>query len=224
MTDDRWKDVDEYFERTLVKADPALDAALAASDEAGLPRISVAPNQGKLLHLLALACRARSVLEIGALGGYSTLWLARAVGPAGRCVTIERNAHHADVARRNIARAGLEDVVDIRVGAAVDVLATMAAEGTSPFDLVFIDADKPNTPAYFDRAVTMTRRGGLIVVDNVVRRGRLVEADCEDENVRAMRQLCETIAADARVSATGLQTVGVKGYDGFVLAVVIDGA
>jgi predicted O-methyltransferase YrrM len=219
MNQDRWSAVDRYITEQLVGPDPAQDATLRANREAGLPAIEVTPNQGKLLHLLARINGARRILEIGALGGFSTIWLARALPPNGRLITLEANPKHAEVARANIERAGLADVVEVRVGKALDTLPRVAAEGHGPFDLIFIDADKPNNPAYLEWALKLTRPGGVIVVDNVVRGGALVD-DGDDESVRGSRQLFEMIAAEPRLSATAIQTVGDKGYDGFAIALV----
>jgi predicted O-methyltransferase YrrM len=221
MSQDSWDDVDRYIDEQLVGADPALDAAIAASIDAGLPPIAVTPSQGKLLYLLARSIGARSILEIGALGGYSTIWLARAVAPAGSVVTLETNASYAEVASANIARAGFAELVDVRVGAALDSLPPLAAEQRDPFDLVFIDADKQNTPEYFKATLELTRRGGLIVADNVIRDGAIVDpAAQQNPDVIGSRRLHELLAAEPRVSATTIQTVGAKGYDGFTLALV----
>ncbi len=220
MTQERWAAVDRYIADLLVDSDAALDAALEASDAAGLPAISVSPTQGKWLHLLARAMGARRILEIGTLGGYSTIWLARALGPGGRLVTLELEPRHAEVARANLARARLDQVVDLRLGRASDTLKRLAAERGDPFDFVFIDADKPSIPEYFTRALELARRGSLIVVDNVVRDGAVIDAASEDPNVRGVRRLNQLMAAEPRVSATVLQTVGGKGYDGFALALV----
>lgn len=225
MSQEQWAAVDRYFTDLLLKPDDALEAALGASTAAGLPAINVSPAQGKLLHLLARLQGARTVLEIGTLGGYSTIWLARALPPAdrgGRLVTLEADPKHADVARANIARAGLSGVVDLRLGPALETLPRVAAAGGGPFDLVFIDADKPNTPDYFAWALRLTRRGSLIVVDNVVRGGKVVDAGNDDPSVRGIRRFNEMLAGERRVSATAIQTVGVKGYDGFAIAVVTD--
>jgi predicted O-methyltransferase YrrM len=219
-----WEAVDGYIVGQLVRPDSALDAALAAAAEAGLPGINVAPNQGKLLELLARAVRARRVLEIGTLGGYSTIWLARALEPGGHLVSLEVEERHAEVARANLARAGLKEVVEVRVGPALEALPRLAAEGAGPFDLVFIDADKAHNADYFEWALRMARRGSLIVVDNVVRQGRVLEEDGGDPDVVGTRRLFEAVASEPRVSATALQTVGVKGYDGFLLAVVTSDA
>ena len=221
MTQKQWSEVDRYIADWLVPPDPALDAALKASDEAGLPAINVSPNQGKLLMLLAQIRGARSILEIGTLGGYSTIWLARALPADGRLVTLEYDPKHAAVARENIARAGFADRVDVRVGRALDTLPQLHAEKRGPFDLVFIDADKQSNPEYFAWALKLTRRGSLIIADNVVREGRVVDSGSGDASIRGVRRLYELFAAEPRVSATALQTVGSKGYDGFALALVI---
>ncbi|ARQ68729.1 O-methyltransferase [Streptomyces marincola] len=215
---DLWSGTDDYFAGLLLAPDPALDAALAASEAAGLPPINVSPSQGKLLHLLARVHGARSVLEIGTLGGYSTIWLARALPPGGRLITLEAEPRHAEVARANIDRAGLGDVVDIRVGPALDTLPALGPEG--PFDLVFVDADKPNNPDYLAWAVELARPGSVIVFDNVVRGGAVLDANSTDPGVRGTRRVLELIAADPRLSATAVQTVGGKGWDGFALVLV----
>jgi predicted O-methyltransferase YrrM len=221
MSQDTWDDVDRYIDEQLIGADPALDAAIAASVDAGLPPIAVTPSQGKLLYLLARSIGARSILEIGTLGGYSTIWLARAVGPSGAVVTLEANPSYAGVAGANIARAGFAETVDVRVGAALDSLPPLAAEQREPFDLVFIDADKQNTPEYFKATLELTRPGGLIVADNVIRDGAIVDpAAQENPDVIGSRRLHELLAEEQRVSATTIQTVGAKGYDGFTLALV----
>ena len=220
MTQEQWTAVDRYFTDLLVPPDPALDAALRASGAAGLPPINVAPNQGKLLQLLATIQGARSILEIGTLGGYSTIWLARALPAGGRLITLEADPTHAEVARANIAGAGLADVVEVRLGRALETLPRLAAEGRGPFDLIFIDADKPSTPDYFAWALKLARRGSLIVVDNVVRGGAVIDAASDDAGVRGVRRFNELLAAEPRVSATAIQTVGSKGYDGLVIALV----
>ncbi|MFL6143045.1 MAG: O-methyltransferase [Labedaea sp.] len=221
MTEAVWNEVDEYFTAALVPHDSALDDALAASDAAGLPAIAVAPNQGKLLHLLARMRGARRILEIGTLGGYSTIWLARALPTGGRLVTVEYSTKHAEVARANIVAAGLDRLVEVRVGAALDVLPVLADVDPEPFDLVFIDADKENNAAYFEWALRLSTVGSVIIVDNVVRGGRVVDGDSEDPSVRGTRRLIEVLAAEPRVSATAIQTVGSKSYDGFAIALVI---
>ncbi|MGD0348892.1 MAG: O-methyltransferase [Verrucomicrobiota bacterium] len=221
MTPEQWTAVDHYFANLLVPPDPALEAALQASAAAGLPPIQVAPNQGKLLQLLAQARGARRILELGTLGGYSTIWLARAL-PAGGClITLEMDPKCAEVARANIARAGLAAVVEVRLGRALDILPQLVAEGRGPFDLIFIDADKSRNPDYFPWALKLSRRGTLIIADNVVRKGAVTDAASNDPNVRGVRRFNELLAADPRMSATAIQTVGSKGYDGFVLALVI---
>ena len=219
---EQWTAVDRYFSDLLTPPDPALEAALQASEAAGLPSIHVSAAQGKLLHLLARVQGARRILEIGTLGGYSTIWLARALpaAPEGRLVTLEADPRHAEIARGNIAAAGLADVVQLRVGRAIQTLPQLAAERAGPFDLVFIDADKPSTADYFAWAMRLTRRGSLIVVDNVVRKGKVIEADSDDANVQGIRRFNEALAREARVSATAIQTVGVKKWDGFLLALV----
>ncbi|WP_447037148.1 O-methyltransferase [Streptomyces sp. DSM 118878] len=221
MSQPQWNAVDDYFTDLLAPADEALAAALRDSDAAGLPHISVAPNQGKLLQLLVQIQGATRILEIGTLGGYSTIWLARALPADGRLVTLEYQAHHADVARANIARAGLDKVVDIRVGPALDSLAGLGAEDTAPFDFVFIDADKVNNPHYVEWALKLTRPGSLIVLDNVVRGGAVTDATSTDPSVRGTRGALELMARHPRLSATAVQTVGSKGYDGFAVARVL---
>jgi predicted O-methyltransferase YrrM len=216
-----WTKVDAYFTDRLAPSDAVLDAALAASDAAGLPPHNVAPNQGKLLLLLAQLQGARKILEIGTLGAYSTIWLARALPPGGRVVTLEANPKHAEVARANLARAGLSDVVDVRVGPALDSLATLGAEGQGKFDLIFIDADKPNNPGYLEAALKLSRQGTLIIADNVVRNGGVADPKSTDTNVLGVRRFTDMLAADKHLSATAIQTVGSKGYDGFALIRVI---
>jgi predicted O-methyltransferase YrrM len=220
MSEQTWTAVDRYLDDVLVGHDAALEAALRASAEAGLPPISVAPTQGKLLNLLARLRGARAILEIGTLGGYSTIWLARALPVDGHLITLEIDAKHAEVARANLARAGLQSRVEVRVGRALDSLSQLGAEGAGPFDLFFIDADKPNIPAYFNWALRLARPGSLIVVDNVVRGGAVIEAGSSDPSVQGVRKLNELMASEPRVSATAIQTVGSKGYDGFALALV----
>jgi predicted O-methyltransferase YrrM len=220
MGQEQWTAVDEYVGGLLAPHDEALDAALSAGAEAGLPAIQVSPPQGKLLYLLAKTLGARAILEFGTLAGYSTIWLGRALSEDGHLTTLEANSAYAEVARENIAGAGLADAVDLRVGPALDILPGLAAEGTGPFDLVFIDADKVHSPEYFAWSLERTRPGGLIVVDNVVRGGTLAEADSDDEVTRAQRALHEAIAADQRVDATTIQMVSAKGYDGFTVALV----
>lgn len=221
MSQSQWTAVDAYISDRLVGPDPALDAALAANQAAGLPSIDVAPNQGKLLHLLARLQGAQKILEIGTLGGYSTIWLARALPIGGSLVTLEAEARHAEVAQANIARAGLSDVVEIRLGKAAESLARLHEEGAGPFDLIFIDADKPNIPAYLRWALKLARRGSLIICDNVVREGAIVDPESSDPAVRGVREFFDILAVEPRLSATALQTVGTKGYDGLAMALVV---
>lgn len=216
-----WTAVDQYTTNLLLPADPVLDAALAASNAAGLPSISVSPSQGKLLMLLARLAGATRILEIGTLGGYSTIWMARALPPTGRVVTLEFNPKHAEVARANIRHAGLEGMVDIRLGDARASIEQLVAEGQSAFDLIFVDADKQSIPHYLEWSLKLSHPGTLIIVDNVIRDGALIDANSDDPNVRGARRLHEMLAAEPRVSATTLQTVGSKGYDGFTLALVL---
>jgi predicted O-methyltransferase YrrM len=215
----QWTAVDRYLTDHLVLSDPALDAALASSAAAGLPAINVAPNQGKLLQLLARSVGAKRILEVGTLGGYSTIFLARVLPPGGKLITLEYEPRHADVARANIARAGLAHVVDIRLGKAIDTLPKIAAEGGGPFDFIFIDADKPGNADYFAWALRLAHVGSMIVVDNVVRKGGVIDAG-GDANVQGARKVLEAIAKEPRVSATAIQTVGSKGHDGFAIALV----
>ena len=217
MADEIWNDVDDFVSASFVQADSALDAALAASKAAGLPEINVAPNQGKLLMLLAQAMGARRILEVGTLGGYSTIWLARGLAPGGSLVTLEANPDYAKVAGANLARAGVADRVEIRVGRALDTLPQLAADGAGPFDLVFIDADKPPTAEYFQWALKLSRPGGVIIVDNVVREGAILDADSEDRMVQGIRRFFDAVAAEPRVDATVIQTVGGKGHDGMAI-------
>ena len=220
MARDQWAEVDRYVTDTLVRPDEALTEALRASAEAGLPAINVSAPQGKLLHLLARATGARAILEIGTLGGYSTIWLARALPAGGRLVTLEMDPTSAAVARTNVAHAGLDGVVEVRIGRAQDTLPQLAAEGAGPFDVIFIDADKSSTPDYYAWAVRLARRGSLIVVDNVIRNGAVADPSVTDPSVVGIRRFNEMVAADARVSATAVQTVGEKGYDGFAVVLV----
>jgi len=219
---EQWTAVDRYITDKLLPHDASLEAALQASTDADLPAISVSPNQGKLLHLLARACGARNILEIGTLGGYSTIWLARALPKDGRLITLEYEPKHAQVARANLSRAGVADLVELRVGAALETLAQLAAERRGPFDFIFIDADKENYPGYWEWALKLARRGTMIIADNVVRNGAVTDACSSDPRVQAVRRLHELIAAESRVSATTIQTVGSKGYDGFTLAMVVE--
>ena len=217
----RWDDVDDYFATLLAPADEVLEAALRDSEAAGLPPINVAPNQGKLLQLLAQIQGARNILEIGTLGGYSTIWLGRALPADGRLVTLEYDGKHAEVARRNLARAGLDSIAEVRTGPALESLPKLADENPEPFDLVFIDADKVNNPHYVEWAVRLTTTGSLIIVDNVVRGGAVTDPDSTDPSVRGTRGALQLIAEHPRLSGTAIQTVGSKGYDGFALARVL---
>jgi predicted O-methyltransferase YrrM len=222
MNQEKWTAVDNYVNGLFVPDDPVLDAALAASRAAGLPEINVAPNQGKLLQLLAQAHGARNILEIGTLGGYSTIWLARALPADGKLVTLEFEPKHAEVARANFVRAGFENKIELRLGKASDSLAQLVAEKRGPFDFIFIDADKESYPEYLAWALKLSRRGTLIIADNVVRKGEVIEADNEDSRVQGARRFNELLAAEPRVNATLLQTVGSKGYDGFAMALVVE--
>lgn len=219
---DQWTAVDDYINSLVVKPDDFLSRAAAASDAAGLPAIAVSAPLGAMLNLLVTITRAKRVLEIGTLGGYSTIWLARALPSDGRLVSLELEQRHAEVARANLAAAGLSDLTEIRVGPALDTLPKLEAEARGTFDFTFIDADKANIPAYFDWAVRLSHPGGVIVVDNVVRNGKLVDPSTGDPNVDGVRRFHEQLSGMGdRVSATTIQTVGGKGYDGFTLAVIL---
>ena len=221
MSDQTWKAVEAYFESELIGADAVLEAALRASAAAGLPDIQVSASQGKLLHLLALTLPARRILEVGTLGGYSALWLARALPPDGRLVTLEIDPHHAEVARQNFLHGGMSQRIDLQVGPALESLALLRAQRVAPFDLVFIDADKPNNPSYVKRALELVRVGSVIIVDNVVRQGRVADPQDADPRVIGSRQCLEVLGAEPRLRATAIQTVGTKGYDGFAMAYVV---
>jgi predicted O-methyltransferase YrrM len=216
-----WIAVDRYFAGLLLPADAELEGALKANREAGLPAIDVSPLQGKFLELLVQLTRAKRILEIGTLGGYSTMWMARALPKGGRIVTLEYSPKHAEVARRNLRSAGLLKRVDVRVGRALDLLPVLKEEGAGPFDLIFIDADKENNPQYLKWALALARPGTAIFVDNVVRDGKVTDAKSKDPDIRGTRRMFELMAAEPRLSATVMQNVGVKGYDGFALAVVL---
>ncbi|MGO9438108.1 MAG: O-methyltransferase [Terracidiphilus sp.] len=215
-----WTEVDRYFDR-LISPDPALDAAVAANRKADLPAIDVTPLQGKFLELLVRLAGARRVLEIGTLGGYSTLWLARALPQDGKVITLELEPRHADIARTNLHNGGVLDRVDIRVGPAAESLQALVASGAAPFDFIFIDADKAGYPDYLDWSLKLSRPGTLIVADNVVRDGKVTEPDNPDPNIQGVRRFTDLIAAEPRLSTTVIQTVGSKGYDGFALAIVL---
>src|SRR5580693_5042285 len=214
MSQERWTEVDKYITEKLLPSDPALDAALRSTAEAGLPPINVSPPQGMLLMLLARAQGARRILEIGTLGGYSTIWLARALPADGRLITLEAVPTHARVARQNIDRAGFAENVEVRLGRALDTLAQLAAEGLGPFDFIFLDADKRTYPEYLEWCIKLSHRGTMIVADNVVRRGAVVDAASRDADVQGVRRFLEQLSTDPRLSATAIQTVGAKGHDG----------
>jgi len=220
MSQDQWTAVDRYFDGLFAPSDPALDAALRATNDAGMPLINVAPNQGALLQLLVRMVGARTVLEIGALGGYSAIWMARALAPGGRLISLEVNPKHAEVARANIARAGLADAVEVRLGSALATLPQLAEEGAGPFDLVFIDADKSSTPDYLTWALRLTKPGSLIVIDNVVRDGEVSNASSANPDVQGIQRALAMIAEEPRLVGAAFQTVGSKGYDGMALALV----
>lgn len=221
MDEKLWNEVDRYINDTLVDEDDVLLATSKSTTEHGLPPIAVAPNQGKLLHLLVAMIKARNILELGTLAGYSAIWMGRALPPDGRLVTLEVDPKHAELAEANIDRAGLSKIVEIRLGPALETLPKIAKEATEKFDLVFIDADKQSTPDYVKWALELTHPGSLIVVDNVVRNGAVVDPESEDAGVQGIRRANEILASDARVSTTAIQTVGLKGYDGFALGVVV---
>jgi predicted O-methyltransferase YrrM len=220
MCQAKWTAVDQYLAKSLVHSDSVLERALRKSDEAGLPALNVAPNQGKLLQLLATAIGATRILEIGTLGAYSTIWLARGMQNGGRLITLEYDPAYAEVARDNIAYAGLSDIVEVRVGAALDSLKSMQNEGIPPFDLIFIDADKPNTRAYFSLCLRLSHSRTLIIADNVVRDGEVANEDSVDPKVKGAREFIDSLESDSRTDATAIQTVGLKGHDGFLIAIV----
>jgi predicted O-methyltransferase YrrM len=220
VSQELWTEVERYVDGLLIPSDPVLEAAINACEAAELPPIAVTPGQGKLLYLLARMQKARRILEIGTLGGYSTIWLARALPEDGSVVTLEMERKHCEVARANFAMAEITSQVDLREGRALDLLQEIAAEGMDPFDMVFIDADKENTDAYFVWAMRLARTGAVIVVDNVVREGEVADAESSDPRVQGVRRFNEAVAAEPRVTATTIQTVGSKGYDGFTLALI----
>jgi predicted O-methyltransferase YrrM len=229
MSEQTWSEVDAYVSAHVIPDDPALAAAVAANDAAGIARGAISPAEGRLLELLARLHGARSILEIGTLGAYSTIWLARALAPGGRLVTLELDPRSAEVARQNVEVAGFGEIVQVRVGAALDTLAELVDEGAGPFDLIFIDADKQNNPGYLEWSLKLTRPGSAIVADNVVRAGAILEPGADDPRlgdggIQGLRRFYELIAAEPRLTATAIQTVGVKGHDGFVLALVTDGS
>lgn len=216
-----WSAVEAYVKDCVIMPDDALERSLIKSAEAGLPEIQVPPGLGKLLHLLVRSIGAKRILEVGTLGGYSAIWMARGLADGGKLITLERDPHHAKVARDNIAHAGLSDRVELIEGPALETLETIAAKNDGPFDLVFIDADKQSNADYFAWAVKLARVGSIIIVDNVVRDGEVIDADSKDENIQGVRRLNDLIASESRVSATTIQTVSGKGYDGFTLATVV---
>jgi predicted O-methyltransferase YrrM len=217
VTQEKSTAVDRYITDLLAPSDPALEAALEAAEKAGMPAINVAPNMGKMLQILAKSVGARNILEIGTLAGYSTIWMARALPPGGRLTTLEISAVHAEVARANVARAGLEQAVELRLGPALETLSRLAAENRGPFDFIFIDADKETYTEYFEWSLKLSRRGTLIVADNVVRKGAVADPTTRDPMVQGIRRFNDRLAGEKRVSATAVQTVGSKGYDGFAL-------
>ena len=215
-----WKSVDDFFTEALISPDPALEAATAANRQADLPAIDVTPLQGRFLELMIRATGARRVLEIGTLGGYSTIWMAQAVGPDGKVITLELDPHHAEVARRNFNQAGLSDRVELRLGPAAESLTGLIAENSAPFDFIFIDADKAGYPEYIKQSMKLSRPGTLIIADNVVRDGKVIDPDNPDLNIQGVRRFTELIAAEPRLSSTVLQSVVGKGYDGFAISIV----
>jgi len=220
MTQDVWEAVEHYFDKVLVAQDSALEDTLATAAAEKLPAIQVSSGQGKLLHLLAHILGARKILEIGTLGGYSTIWMARALPEGGRIITLEADPKHADVARKNFARAGVESKVELRLGKALDTLPKIAAEGLGPFDLFFIDANKSNMPEYFEWSLKLARKGSIIIADNVVRGGAVLDADSKDADIQGVRRFLEMVGKEKRVSGTALQTVSTKSYDGFAMVLV----
>jgi predicted O-methyltransferase YrrM len=224
MAQDVWTAVDQYINETLIPSDAALEGALRASSEGGLPSIQVSPAQGKFLHLLARTLNAKNILEIGTLGGYSSIWMARALAPGGKLITLEFSPKHADIARGNFARAGVAGSIELRQGAALEMLPQVSAEGRGPFDLIFIDANKSTMAEYFDWALKLSRRGTVIIADNVIRDGNVINAKSKDEDIQGVRRFNERVGAEPRVSATEIQTVGSKGYDGFAYVLVLDAA
>lgn len=217
----QWIEVDAYITKQLLHPDETLENVLEANAKAGLPAIDVAPNQAKFLYLLALIKGAKRILEIGTLGGYSTIWLARALPKDGRLITLELDGHHAEVAKSNIASAGLSDLVEVRIGSALETLAKLKDEGVGPFDFIFIDADKQNNAEYLKWALKFSRKGTVIIGDNVVRKGEVVNASNTDSNVQGIRRFFDTLASESQLSSTAIQTVGSKGYDGFAIGVVM---
>ncbi|KEK21705.1 O-methyltransferase [Bacillus gaemokensis] len=217
----KWTEVDAYITRKLLPVDSILEGVLEANAKAGLPAIDVAPNHAKFLHLIALIQGAKRILEIGTLGGYSTIWMARALPADGRLITLESEVHHAEVAKSNIARAGLSDLVEVRIGPALETLPKLNDEGVCPFDLIFIDADKQNNSEYLNWALKLSRKGTVIIGDNVVRKGEVVNASSTDSSVQGVRSFFDALASEPQLSSTAIQTVGSKGYDGFAISIVL---
>jgi len=220
MSQELWTSVDAYIKSKIVPPDEVLTAAQQNGIDAGLPAIAVSPAQGKFLYLLARMCGAKNILEIGTLAGYSTIWLARAVPSGGHVVTLEMDPKHADVSLKNFTLAGFDAVIELRLGKALESLNRLAAEGCSPFDMIFIDADKKNIPEYFEWSLKLSHSGSIIVVDNIIRDGKVIDANNEDPDIQGVRRFNDVLSTDKRVSATEIQTVGEKGYDGFALLVV----
>jgi predicted O-methyltransferase YrrM len=217
MSHDQWTAIDQYLTDRLIDEDGALDSALTASEEAGLPHINVAPNQGKLLMLIAQIAGAKRVLEIGTLGGYSTIWLGRGIPADGHIDTLEFKPDHAEVARKNIRIAGLEGVVEIHIGKALDTMKHLVRQDTAPYDLIFIDADKTSLPDYLEWSLKLSRPGTVIIADNVVRNGRVINSATTDRDVQGVQRFIELAGANPRLESTAIQTVGSKGYDGFAM-------
>jgi predicted O-methyltransferase YrrM len=224
MTQDVWTAVDQYINETLIPSDTGLEAALRASAEGGLPSIQVSPAQGKLLHLLVRSLNAKNILEIGTLGGYSTIWMARALSSGGKLITLEASTKHAEIARGNFSQAGVAGSIELRLGPALATLPEVAADGRGPFDLIFIDANKSSMAEYFDWSLKLSRRGTVMIADNVIRDGGVIDSASKNEDIQGVRRFNERVAAEPRVSATEIQTVGSKGYDGFAYLLVLDAA
>jgi len=218
--EENWEKVDDYLSRRLAPSDDVLDLALRSAAEAGLPAINVSPGQGKLLNLLVRMCGARRILEVGTLAGYSTIWMARALAPGGSLVTLELDARHAQIACQNLESAGLGDIVEVRVGKAVDTLDSLIESGAEPFDFIFLDADKENNAAYLERSLALSHQGTVIVGDNVVRRGRVADITDTESDVLGVRAFLDLMSGHPRLDSTAIQTVGCKGWDGFSISVV----
>ena len=223
MSEEIWSQVDHYLADLFTPPDPLLDAVLASSAAAGLPEIQVPPHQGKLLQLMAQMCGAKRILELGTLGGYSTIWMARALPPDGKMVTLEYEPAHAAVAKANFERAGLSSKIDLRVGAALATLPQLEADGSGPFDLIFLDADKENYPNYLSWCLKLSHPGTIFIADNIVRNGAVIDPDSSDPRVQGVREFNALVAQESRLCATAIQMVGSKGYDGFIVARVVEG-